>query len=153
MTTSDPSAAATYLRTRVMTARPEELRMMLLDGALRFARQGREGLERRDYEASFTGLSQCQDIVMELATSIRADQDRALAERVRGLYLFLYQELVQASVERDIDRVDGVIRLLEYERETWAMLLAKLAAERSGQAAHKAEAAVEAAARSISLSA
>ncbi|MCW5775779.1 MAG: flagellar export chaperone FliS [Phycisphaeraceae bacterium] len=153
MTTSDPSAAATYLRTRVMTARPEELRMMLLDGALRFARQGREGLARRDYEASFTGLSQCQDIVMELATSVRSDQDRALAERVRGLYLYLYQELVQASVERDMTRVDGVIRLLEYERETWAMLLAKLAAERSGQAAHKAEAAVEAAARSISLSA
>lgn len=153
MTTSDPSAAATYLRTRVMTARPEELRMMLLDGALRFARQGREGLDRRDYEASFAGLSQCQDIVMELATSVRADQDRALAERVKGLYLYLYQELVQASVERDIARVDNVIRLLEYERETWAMLLAKLAAERSGQAADRAERAVEAAARSISLSA
>ncbi len=153
MTTSDPSAAASFLRTRVMTARPEELRLMLLDGALRFARQGREGLERRDYEASFMGLSQCQDIVMELATSVRADQDRTLAGRVRGLYLYLYQELVQASVERDLNRVDGVIRLLEYERETWAMLLDKLAAERAGHATQAAEVAVEPASRSISLSA
>ena len=34
-----------YLRTRVLTASPEELRLMLLDGALKYAMQAREGLE------------------------------------------------------------------------------------------------------------
>ena len=37
-----------YLRTKVMTASPAELRLMLLDGAIKFANQAREGLQAKD---------------------------------------------------------------------------------------------------------
>ncbi|MEL7471989.1 MAG: flagellar export chaperone FliS, partial [Planctomycetota bacterium] len=89
-----------YLRTKVMTARPEELRLMLIDGAIKFATQGRDGLVNKDFEASFTGLSQARDIVLELMTSIGPDADPDLAERVKGLYSYLYSELVKGSFER-----------------------------------------------------
>ena len=39
-----------YLKTKVMTAGPAELRLMLFDGALKFAEQGRKGLADKDYE-------------------------------------------------------------------------------------------------------
>ncbi|MDB5290844.1 MAG: Flagellar protein FliS, partial [Phycisphaerales bacterium] len=35
----NPQAAQNYLRTRVLTATPEQLQMMLYDGAIRFAEQ------------------------------------------------------------------------------------------------------------------
>ena len=41
----NPNAAQNYLRMRVMTATPEQLQMMLYDGAIRFAEQGRAALE------------------------------------------------------------------------------------------------------------
>ena len=125
--------ANAYLRTKVLTASPEELRLMLLDGAIKFARQGSDGLARRDFEASFTGLSQARSIITELIVTIRPEADPALAERVKSLYTFLYTELVEASLSKDSKRVDRVIELLEFERETWAMLMTKLAAERSGK--------------------
>lgn len=121
--------ADAYLRTKVLTARPEELRLMLLDGSIRFATQGREGLSSKNYEQSFEGLSQARDIILELITGIAPTVDPELAGRVRGLYTFLYTELVQASFEKDVGRVDKVIELLRYERETWALFIERLRKE------------------------
>jgi flagellar secretion chaperone FliS len=121
--------AASYLRTKVMTAAPPELRLMLLDGALKFAGQGRDGLERRDFEASFEGISRCQQILVELVNALRPDHAPELCQRLSGLYTFMYTRLMEASRQRSPALVDEVIRLLAYERETWSMALQKLAGE------------------------
>ena len=122
--------AQAYLRTKVLTAPPEQLRLMLLDGAVKFGRQGADGLRRRDFEASYNGLSQCRNIVVELLTTMRPDVEPELCDRMTGLYTFMMGELMRAGFEKDPGRVDEVVRLLEYERDTWAMLLEKLAGER-----------------------
>lgn len=129
---SNPSAqsANAYLRTRVLTASPEELRLMLLDGALKFARQGREGLIAKNVESMYSGVSQCRNIVFELLTTVREDLDPELAGNVKALYTFIYKTLVDASFERDLKKLDTSIELLEYERETWVLLMQKLAEER-----------------------
>ena len=127
---SAASNANAYLRTKVMSASPEELRLMLLDGALKFARQGREGLANSDYEASYTGFSQCRAIIVELISSMRPETAPELCERVRGVYTFMYNELVSGSFEKDVEKIDTVIELLEYERETWRLLMDKLEEER-----------------------
>ena len=129
MTTTTEANA--YLRTQVLTASPEQLRLMLLDGAIRFAQQAADGLETNDYEASYNGITQARAIVLELATSIRPDVDPELAERVQSVYMFLYAELIDASLNRDKARLDKAIELLHYERETWSLLMDKVAAERA----------------------
>ncbi|MFO0857968.1 MAG: flagellar export chaperone FliS [Phycisphaerales bacterium] len=122
--------ASAYLRTRVMTASPEELRLMLLEAAVRFARQGREGMTTKNYELTFTGMSSARDIVVELLTTIRDDVAPELAANVKALYAFMYKELVDASINKDVAKLDKVIELLEYEVETWRLLMIKLADER-----------------------
>jgi flagellar protein FliS len=129
MSTNDRSANA-YLRTRALTAPPEELRLMLLEGAVKFAVQGRNGLAARNFEASFNGLSQCRDIIVELITTIRDDVNPEMADRVRAVYTFIFHELTEAGMDKDPVRMEKVIKLLEYERETWEMLIRKLAEER-----------------------
>ena len=135
-TLSQPANA--YLRTRVMTASREELRLMLLEGAIKFARQGREGVATAQHEQAFTGLSQSREIILELMTTIRPEPNAELAVNVRSLYAFLYQSLVEGSFEKNVEKIDKVIGLLEFERETWVMVMQKLAEERG---AHPAEAA------------
>ena len=122
--------ATAYLRTTVLTAKPEQLRLMLLEGAVKFARQGREGMVTKHHEQAFTGLSRARDIVVELMTSIRPDTESTLRERVKGLYAFIFKQLVDASFEKDVAKVDDAIRLLEYEVETWKMALEQAAQER-----------------------
>lgn len=124
--------ANAYLRTQVMSASPAELRMMLLDGAVKFAKQGRQGLADKNHEMVYSGFSQARAIVTELMTSMRHDVAPELCEQVRSLYAYIFQELVSASLENDINRADKVIELLEFEAETWRLLMDKLKTEEGG---------------------
>jgi flagellar protein FliS len=112
-----------------MTAGPAELRLMLFDGALKFSEQGRRGLAEKDYEAAFTGISRCQHILAELVSSLDPKRAPDLCERLTGLYTFMITRLMTASHERDPAIVEEVIKLIQYERETWVMLIDKLADE------------------------
>ena len=121
--TSPSNTVDAYLKTRVLTARPEQLRLMLLDGAIKFARQGQAGLRAQDYEASFEGFSQSRAIVMELIVTIESAPDPLLAGRVKSVLSFIYSGMVEASMNKDPDKMEEPIRLLEFERETWAMFI------------------------------
>lgn len=106
---------------------------MLIEGAIKFARAGREGLEQKDYEKSYNGLSQCQAILIELVNSLKPEVDSDLCSRLSGLYTFMYRRLMDATLERNPEIVDEVIGLLEYDRETWIMLMQRLSEERTAE--------------------
>jgi len=126
--------ASAYLATRIMTASPEQLRLMLLDGAIKFCKQGRDGLERKDFEAVYNGFTRTRAILVELISTMKPEPDAVLYQRLTSLYLFMISHLLSASVDRDIKKADEVLRLLAYERETWVLLIEKLASMRaSGQ--------------------
>jgi flagellar secretion chaperone FliS len=128
--TTDQGSVNAYLRTRVLTASPEELRLMLLDGALKFASQAGEGLRTKNHELAYNGFSQCRAIITELIVSIRPEFDPELFGKVRALYTFMFTRLVDANRERSLEKLEEVVQLLTYERETWAMLMDKLQIDR-----------------------
>lgn len=118
-----------YLQTKVLTANPAELRLMLLDGAIRFAQQARDGIIKRDFDSAYTGFTRCQAIILELVNSLRPEHDPDLCNKMSSLYTYMYTRLITASTEKNAAIIDDVLKLLMYERETWAMLLEQLAAE------------------------
>lgn len=118
-----------YLKTKIMTASPEELRLMLYDGALKFCRQAKAALEKKNFEESYNNLMRAQKIVLELSTSLNHDADPQLCQRLSALYTYVYRLLVDANMKRETPIVDEAIKLIEYERETWQMLMKKLAGE------------------------
>ncbi len=123
--------ANAYLRTKVLTASPAELRLLLIEGAIRFARQGREGLASRNFEASYAGLTQAKAIVLELINCLRPEVDPDLCAKLSSLYTFMYKRLIDANLEKSPEIVEEVIGLLEYERETWVMLMERLVQDSS----------------------
>ena len=129
-----PSAPNPYLRTQVMTASPEELRRMLLQGAERFARAGRKELEaeKPDLEKSHEALMKAQRIVVELSTSMNPAQSPEVVERLTALYTYIYRRLVDANTTRELGPLDEAIKLIVYERETWDLLMAQNKAEAAG---------------------
>lgn len=140
MTPNDTTIA--YLRSKVMSASPEELRLLLLDGALRFARIAEAGLESRNYEQIYNGFTQCRAIILELSTTIDATKAPEVGPRVEALYNYMYAELVNASLEKDAARLGKVIELIEFERETWVMAMDRLSAERGETASPSQRAAI-----------
>ena len=122
-----------YLKTKVMTASPEELRLMLYEGAIKFCRQATDAIGKGDWEAMYNALIRAQKIVLELSNSLKPELAPELCERMSAVYTYLYKRLVDANLERDRSPIDECIGLLEYERESWLMLMKQLAAEQSGE--------------------
>ena len=120
-------AATSYLRTRVLTASSQELRLMLYEGAIKFSRQAAEAIASSDIEASYHALMRSQKIVLELSTSLNHQVAPDLCQQLAAIYRFIYRQLVDASVNRDKAAVDDAVRLLEYEKQTWQMLMQQTA--------------------------
>jgi len=116
-----------YLKTKIMTASPQELRLMLYDGAIKFCRQGRAALEKKDFEASYNNLMRAQKIVLELSTSLNHSVEPDLCQKLSALYTYIYRLLIDANMDRKPEPIDEAIRLLDYERQTWKMLMQRLA--------------------------
>lgn len=120
------NASDAYLRNAVLTATPEQLHLMLYDGAIRFTRQGIEGMDSHNWELAFEGISRAQKIMVEMLGALNYDVDRALCNRMAGLYNFIYRKLVESGLTRAPAPAREALKLLEYQRETWVMLIEKL---------------------------
>jgi flagellar protein FliS len=119
-------APNSYLRDAILTATAEQLQLMLYDGAIRFARQGRDALEARDFEKSYEKLSRAQAIIAEMENGLRPEVNPELCSRMASIYGFLYRKLVDASVNRDSKAIDDALKVLYIERDTWVMLIEKV---------------------------
>lgn len=118
-----------YLKTKIMTASREELRLMLFDGAIKFANQAKAALAADRHEDLYNNLLRAQKIVLELSTSLNHAIDPELCAKLSALYTYIYRLLVDAHVERSEKKLSEAIELIGFERDTWAMLMKKLADE------------------------
>jgi flagellar secretion chaperone FliS len=112
------NARQAYAQSSVMTASPEQLVVMLYDGALRFLRQSAEAMRAGQREQSRNRMRRAEAIIEELNTSLDMSHGQIPA-RLRSIYLFCNRQLILANVETDASAIDAVIRLLGELREAW----------------------------------
>jgi flagellar protein FliS len=128
----NPKAAQNYFRTRVLTATPEQLQMMLFDGALRFGEQARAALEAKDWESSHSLITRLQKVIVQLNSTLKHDLFPELCGKLAGLYNYAYRKLIEANTRHHAEALDEAMNVLRYQRETWAMLLDQLAKKKAG---------------------
>lgn len=117
-----------YLENQVLTASPHQLHLMVVDGAIRFARQGLAALEEQRWEAMGKTLNRARDCVTELIGGLNVHQGPEVADHTKTIFLYVYRALVVAELERNPRQIDDAIRLLNLHRETWVELGQKLKA-------------------------
>lgn len=118
-----------YFRTQVLTASPEALRLLLIDGCLRFLRAGREALEARDHEKVHENLTNARAVLVELSSSLKREVDPALCDRLEAIYTYILRLTVDGSFQRDAGKLDEAISLMDYDRETWVLAMGKAGSE------------------------
>jgi len=128
-------AAQNYLRTKIFTATPEQLQLMLYDGALRFGEQARLALEKRNYEQSYNMISRVQKIITEMQSGLKHDVAPDLCKKMSALYNYIFRKLVEANLEHTITALDEAMEILRYQRETWTMLMEQLGKAKAAAAA------------------
>lgn len=117
-----------YLEARVMTARPEELHLMVVDGAIRQATAAEEALRREspDFEAAHRALVGARKFVVELISGLDEEREQEVVRNLKRLFAFVYQRLNDADLHHDPGRVGDALRILRAHRETWQQLMDKL---------------------------
>jgi flagellar secretion chaperone FliS len=115
-----------YLESKVLTAPPHRLHLMLIDGALRFGRQAADALARGDHAAAAEPLMRVVDIVGELLAGVRGGQT-PISDRLTKLYWFLFRRVSEAKIRSDAGKLAEALQLLEYERDTWQLACDQIA--------------------------
>ena len=113
-----------YLESKVLTAPPQRLQLMLIEGAIRFARQADEALRRGETLAASAPLLRVIDIVGELLAGVRETKS-ALNQQLSELYLFLFRRVSEAKINSDVAALADAMKILELERETWQLVCEK----------------------------
>ncbi len=122
------SRTNSYLESRVLTAPPHRLHLMLIEGALRFGRQAEQAMQAGDFAAASAPLMRTIEIVGEMLAGVRSAKSE-INDKLAGFYWFLFRTVSSAKINDDVAKLGEVLRLLEYERETWQLVCDKFAAE------------------------
>ena len=113
-----------YLESKVLTAPPQRLHLMLIEGAIRFGRQAEDALKQGDQVAAATPLMRVIDILGELVAGVRENKSD-LNTKLADLYWFMFRRVSEAKINGDAAPLTETLRLLEFERQTWQLVCDK----------------------------
>lgn len=107
-----------YKNNSVNYASKEQLLLMLVDGAVRFAKVAREALAEKDVKKSHENLVKVQDIFTELMVSL--DQNAGdWAKQMYQVYDFIKTRLFEINLKKDVNMMDELMPVIEDVRNTW----------------------------------
>lgn len=114
-----------YLENAVQTATPQQLLIMLCDGAIRYLRLGIDAIRQQKPQEAHQHLIRVQDIILEFVITL--DKSAPVAEGLIKLYDYFIYRLMEANAKKEIEPAEEVLGYLLELKETWvqAAILAK----------------------------
>lgn len=113
-----------YQQNQVLTASPEQILVMLYDGAIRFTRQAMTGIETDQRHVMREGVSRAMAIITEFANTLDHSVGGEIAENLDALYAFMNKQLTEANLDNDMEKLKVVETLLLDLRATWVEAIA-----------------------------
>jgi len=117
--------ANAYKTQQIMTASPQELTLMLYNGAIRFVAESIQAIERKDMQKAHEANMRAQDIIREFMNTL--DMQYEVSKGLDKLYDYIEYRLIQANMKKDIAQLVEAKDMLTELRDTWyqAMKLAR----------------------------
>ncbi len=115
---------AQYNQNKIMTATPQELTLMLYDGAIKFNNIAIASIEENDIQKAHTNIMKVQRIIEEFQMTL--DFKYEVANDFNNVYNYLMTRLREANLSKDKEILEEVSTHLHTMRDTWkeAMRLA-----------------------------
>lgn len=118
-----PQAYAQYKNSKVLTAKPAELTLMLYDGAIKFCNQAKDGINAGDIEKAHIGITKAQRIIDYLRQTL--DMKYEVAKDFENIYSYLSTRLVEANLHKDPEILEEVLTHLRSVRDNWKEVMKK----------------------------
>lgn len=118
-----PAAYAQYNNSKVLTASPAELTLMLYEGAIKFCNIAIMAVEKKDVQKAHTNIVKVENIVNYLQSTL--DMKYPVSQDFDRIYVYLQQRLTQANMKKDPETLNEVCEHLRSLRDTWKEVMAK----------------------------
>lgn len=117
--------ANVYKNQQIMTASPEELTLMLYNGAIRFVTESLQAIDQNDTPKAHNANLRAQEIVREFRDTL--DMQYEISKGYDQLYEYIEYRLVQGNLQKDKTQLEEAKGMLIELRDTWyqAMKLAR----------------------------
>lgn len=112
-----PNAYAQYNNSKILTASPAELTLMLYEGAIKFCNIGIAAIEEKNIEKAHINIMKAQKIVDHFRMTL--DMKYPVAEDFERVYSYLAVRLIEADVRKDKEILSEVRTHLHSMRDTW----------------------------------
>ena len=114
-TMKNPYAA--YANSKIMTASPAELTLMLYDGAIKFCNIAIKAIEEKDIQKAHNNIIKVQNIVNEFKYTL--DHKYSVARDFENVYDYLLRRLREANIKKDSEILTEILGHLRVMRDTW----------------------------------
>ncbi|MBU5269562.1 flagellar export chaperone FliS [Clostridium cochlearium] len=108
-----------YKTNSVNYASKEQLLLMVVDGAVKFSKIAKQGIEEKDIKKAHENIIKTQNIFYELMATLDVDKGGEWAENLMKIYDFIIQRLLEANIKKDVKIMDEIIPIIEDIRDTW----------------------------------
>lgn len=108
-----------YKSNSIMHASKEQLLLMLLDGAVKFSKMGRQAIVDKEIQKAHDNITRTQDIFYELMATLDVEKAGDWGEPTLRIYEFIVRRLGEGNMKKDVQIIDEVLPLIEEIRDTW----------------------------------
>lgn len=112
-----PGAYAQYNNSKILTASPAELTLMLYDGSIRFCNIAIDAVEHKDVAKAHKNIVKVENIIDYLRKTL--DMNYAVAHDFECMYVYLEKRLVEANMKKDKEILEEINSHLHAIRDTW----------------------------------
>ena len=117
LTMALPNAYSQYNNSKVLTASPAELTLMLYEGAIKFCNIAIVAVEQKDIEKAHVHIVKVERIVDYFRQTL--DMEVPVSEDFERVYSYLSQRLIEANIKKDKEILEEVNGHLRSMRDTW----------------------------------
>lgn len=114
---------AQYQRSKILTASPAELTLMLYEGAIKFGNIAIDAIEAKEVEKAHEHIIKVQRIIEEFRATL--NMKYPVAQDFENVYSYLASRLIEANVKKDAEIMREVVEHLRTMRETWIEVMRK----------------------------
>lgn len=108
-----------YKQNQVNSSSPKELVVMLYEGCIKFLRLAELGIEENRMDLVNTNIIKAQNIIQELRVTLNTDAGGEVSEQLANLYDFFLEELIQANIHKDSEKIIYVREQMADLLEAW----------------------------------
>ncbi len=108
---------AKYQNSKVLTASPAELTLMLYEGIIKFTNIAIAAIEEKDYSKANTNIIKAERIVDHLSATL--NDKYPVAQEFRNVYGAIMQALIQGNIKKDVEELNRALEYSRMIRDTW----------------------------------